>query len=59
MYNWGRFFNSGGGAMEFSDKSLKNAIIVLWKIQNDIQETASTAGIEAAKGHLGKLLDKT
>jgi hypothetical protein len=45
--------------MEFSDKSLENDLIILWKIQNDIQETASTAGIEAAKGHLGKLLDKT
>lgn len=45
--------------MKFSNKSLKNDLIVLWKIQNDIQETASTAGIAAAEGHLGKLLDKT
>jgi hypothetical protein len=53
MYNWGRFFNSGGGAMEVSDKSLENDLIILWKIQNDIQETASTAGIEATEEHLG------
>lgn len=44
--------------MEFSNNSLKNDLIVLWKIQNDIQETASMTGIEAAEGHFRELLDK-
>lgn len=44
--------------MEFSNKSLKDDLIRLWKIQNDIQETASARGIEATEGDLGKLLDK-
>jgi len=44
--------------MEFSNKSLKNDLIVLWKIQNDIQKTASMTGIEAAEGNLRELLDK-
>ncbi|MGA8848317.1 MAG: hypothetical protein WB564_00610 [Dehalococcoidia bacterium] len=45
--------------MELSNKSLKNDLIVLWKIQNDIQKTASMTGIEAAEGNLRELLDKT
>lgn len=44
--------------MEFSNNSLKSDLILLWKIQNDIQETASMTGIEAAEGHLRELLDK-
>lgn len=44
--------------MEFSNKSLKDDLIMLWKIQNDLQKTASMTGMEAAERDFRELLDK-
>lgn len=44
--------------MGFSNRSLKSDLITLWKIQGDLQKTASTTGIEAAEGYFRELLDK-
>ena len=44
--------------MEFLSDSMKSDLITLWKIQNDIQKTASMIGIEVAEGHVRELLDK-
>jgi hypothetical protein len=52
------FLDLGGEAMASLNQSLKNDLMILWKIQSDIQKTASMRGIEAAEGHLEELLDK-
>ncbi len=44
--------------MGLSNRSLKSDLITLWKIQGDLQKTASATGIEAAEGYLRELLDK-
>jgi hypothetical protein len=41
--------------MGFSNRSLRRDLITLWRIQGDLQETASTTGIEAAEGYLREL----
>lgn len=51
-----QIFSKAGGTIELSNESVERDLIGLWKVQNDLEETASAKGIEAAEGCLGELL---